>query len=295
MTSISPSTTAAFAKEGVFFMLGNRCPCCGSEHTKANGSGRRLCKSCGRSFRVSTGTVMSSAKLSRAKFRAMLNLMLNDVKLDAICDAVGISSRTAYVWRMKVYTAAFEMQKSAILSGKCWIDEALVPVNDGIAYRFPGGKKPKGVSRNQAIIACAVDGRGNRIALEAGRGHITSAKCVKTYGEHIAKGTVVVHDGVFSHDRLIRFLRSPDEVYKSTAKDAHPMLQPVNSFIAELKHYLSCHGGVRTEYLGLYAAWVAFKSSVRDGKIGERIDLLESYCFQTKAAFRVKDRYGRKK
>ena len=73
------------------------------------------------------------------------------------------------------------------------------------------------------------------------------------------------------------------------------MLEPVNSFIAELKHYLSCHGWVRTEYLGLYAAWVAFKSSVRDGKIGERIGLLESYCFQTKATFRVKDRYGRKK
>ena len=73
------------------------------------------------------------------------------------------------------------------------------------------------------------------------------------------------------------------------------MLQPVNSFIAELKHFLRCHVGIRTEYLGLYAAWVAFKASVREGKIEERIALLESYCFQTKATFRVKDRYGRKK
>lgn len=234
-------------------------------------------------------------KLDRERFRKMANLMLNDVKLEAIIDSVGISSRTAYVWRMKVFAAAFEMQKSTMLSGKCWIDEALVPVNEGIAYRFPSGRKPRGVSRNQAVIACAVDADGNRIAIEAGRGHITSARCVKAYGGHISKGTLVVHDGIFSHDRLIRFLESPDEVCKSTTRDAHPKLQPVNSLIAELKHFLRCHVGIRTEYLGLYAAWVAFKASVREGKIEERIALLESYCFQTKATFRVKDRYGRKK
>lgn len=276
-------------------MRGSECPFCGSDETVKRGEGRRLRKSCRRSFRPSTSTVMSSMKLTREQFRAMANLMLNDVKLEAIMDSVGISSRTAYVWRMKVYTAAFEIQKSSTLSGKVWLDEALIPVNGGIAYRFPDGRKPRGVSRNQAIIACAVDRDGNRIAMEAGRGHITSAKCVKTYGGHIAKGSLIIHDGIFSHDRLIRFLESPDEVYKSTTGDAHPKLQPVNSFIAELKHYLACHGGIRTEYLGLYAAWMAFKSSVRYGKIEERIDLLEPYCFQAKATFRVKDRYGRRK
>ena len=276
-------------------MHGSECPFCGSGDTVKRGEGRRLCKSCRRSFRPSSSTVMSSMKLDRERFRKMANLMLNDVKLEAIIDSVGISSRTAYVWRMKVFAAAFEMQKSTMLSGKCWIDEALVPVNEGIAYRFPSGRKPRGVSRNQAVIACAVDADGNRIAIEAGRGHITSARCVKAYGGHISKGTLVVHDGIFSHDRLIRFLESPDEVCKSTTRDAHPKLQPVNSLIAELKHFLRCHVGIRTEYLGLYAAWVAFKASVREGKIEERIALLESYCFQTKATFRVKDRYGRKK
>ena len=68
-------------------------------------------------------------------------------------------------------------------------------------------------------------------------------------------------------------------------------LRPVNSFISELKRFLRCHVGVRTEYLGIYAAWIAFKSSARDDGIEERIDLLESYCFQTKASFKVKDRY----
>ena len=267
------------------------CPRCGSERTKSNGSGRFLCRGCGRTFVASTSTVMSSMKLGRERFRKMANLMLNDVKLKAIIDSVGVSTRTAYVWRMKIFAAAFEIQKGATLSGKCWIDEALVPVNEGICFRLGSGKKPRGVSRNQAVIACAVDSSGNRIALEAGRGHITSAACVRTYGAHIKKGSLVVHDGIFSHDRLIRFLESPDEVYKTTTRESHPKLQPVNPFIAELKHFLRCHVGVRTEYLGIYAAWIAFKSSVREGGIEERIDLLESYCFQTKASFKVKDRY----
>ena len=267
------------------------CPRCGSERTKSNGTGRFLCRGCGRTFVASTSTVMSSMKLDPERFRKMANLMLNDVKLKAIIDSVGISTRTAYVWRMKIYTAAFEIQKGATLSGKCWIDEALVPVNEGVCFRFGDGRKPRGVSRNQAVIACAVDSAGNRIAIEAGRGHITSAACVRAYGAHIAKGSIIVHDGIFSHDRLISFLESTDEAYKSTTRESHPKLQPVNSFIAELKHFLRCHGGVRTEYLGIYAAWIAFKSSVREGGIEERIDILESYCFQTKASFKVKDRY----
>ena len=276
-------------------MRGSECPFCGSVDTVKRGEGRRLCKSCRRPFRPSTSTVTSSTKLPRGKFRAMANLTPNDAKPEAIVDSVGISSRTAHVWRMKAFAAAFEVQKSTMLSGKCWIDEALVPVNEGIACRLPSGRKPRGVSRNRAAIACAVDSSGNRIALEAGRGHITSAACVRTYGAHIAKGSLVVHDGIFSHDRPIRFLESPDEACKSTTRDAHPKLQPADSLIAELKHFLRCHVGIRTEYLGLYAAWVAFKSSVREGKIEERIALLESYCFQTMATFRVKDRYGRKK
>lgn len=271
-------------------MRGSECPFCGSGETVKRGEGRRLCKSCRRSFRASTLTVMSSMKLDRERFRKMANLMLNDVKLKAIIDSVGISTRTAYVWRMKIYGAAFEIQKKAMLSGECWIDEALVPVNEGVCFRLEGGKKPRGVSRNQAVIACAVDSSGNRIAIEAGRGHITSAACIRAYGAHIKKGSLVVHDGIFSHDRLTSFLKSPDEVYKSTTRESHPKLQPVNSFIAELKHFLRCHVGIRTEYLGIYAAWIAFKSSVRGGDIEDRIDLLESYCFQTKASFKVKDR-----
>ena len=68
-------------------MRGSECPFCGSGETVKRGEGRRLCKSCRRSFRASTSTVMSSMKLPREKFRAMANLMPDDVKLDAIIES----------------------------------------------------------------------------------------------------------------------------------------------------------------------------------------------------------------
>ena len=128
-----------------------------------------------------------------------------------------------------------------MLSGVVWIDEKSVPVNESMVVRLPSGKKMRGVSRNQACVACAVASNGARYAEVAGKGHITSAECVRTYGAHIAKGSKIVHDGVFSHDRLVAAVGGESEVWKSTAKEAHARLQPVNSFIAEIEHYLNVH------------------------------------------------------
>ena len=272
------------------------CPWCGSlstvSHGKAkSGRGRRLCRDCGRTFSETTGTVFLSRRMPEDKLRMMINLMLNDTKLKAITDCVGLSSKTTYLWRMKVFAAAYEIQKSAMLSGVVWIDEKSVPVNESMVVRLPSGKKMRGVSRNQACVACAVASNGARYAEVAGKGHITSAECVRTYGAHIAKGSKIVHDGVFSHDRLVAAVGGESEVWKSTAKEAHARLQPVNSFIAEIEHYLNVHTGIRTRYLGLYCAWIAFRASVKGKDIAERVDELVRECYQISADFKSRTRY----
>lgn len=275
-----------------------RCPRCGSfdvisyGRTK-RGRPRRKCNACGRTFSLTTGTVMFSRKLKIKKLRAMINLMLNDTKLKAIADSVGIAPSTAYLWRMKIYTAARKIRDGALLSGRVWIDEKLIPVNRGQIWRKPDGKKPRGVSRNQVCVACAVDGEGNRYAEVAGKGHISSLQCLKTYGKHIAKGSALVHDGIFSHDALVARIGGRSEVHKSTTREAHEKLQPVNSFIAEIERYLVVHPGLRTEYLDLYCAWVAFKASITAEKMKDKIDELLQICEETPAEFYRKDRHHR--
>ncbi len=235
---------------------------------------------------------MSARKLATDKLWLMVNMMVNGCKLKAISDAVGISSRTAYVWRMKVCAVAFEIQKSVMLSGEVWIDEKLVPVNEGLLYRKTGGFRLRGVSRNQVAIACGVDSEGNRFAFVAGRGHITKRECIETYGRHIAKGSTIAHDGIKGHEELIRRLGAKEELHKSSDPDYHQAMQPIDSFCSEIEHWLEVHRGSRTEYLGLNVAWIAFRSSINEANIEDKIDQLVSKCYQTKATFRVKDRYN---
>lgn len=274
------------------------CPRCGSTDVISygktkKGRPRRKCNACGRTFSLTTGTVMFSRKLKIKKLRAVINLMLNDTKLKAIEDSVGIAPSTAYLWRMKVYTAAKVIRDGACLSGAVWIDEKLVSVNQGQIWRRPDGKKPRGVSRNQVCVACAVDGKGNRYAEVAGKGHISSLQCLRTYGKHISKGSTIIHDGIFSHDALVAEIGGRSEVYKSTTREAHEKLQPVNSFIAEIERYVVVHPGVRTEYLDLYCAWVSFKASIKGEKIDEKIDELLQICEELPAEFYRKNRRHR--
>ena len=148
-----------------------------------------------------------------------------------------------------------------MLSGKAWIDEKLVPVNEGLLYRKAGGFRLRGVSRNRAVIACGVDSEGNRFAFVAGRGRI-------------------------------RRLGAKEELRRSSDPDYHRAMQPIDSFCSEIEHWTEVHRGSRTEYLGLNVAWIAFRSSINEANIGDEIDQLVSMCYQTKATFRVKDRYN---
>ena len=66
----------------------------------------------------------------------------------------------------------------------------------------------------------------------------------------------------------------------------------MNSFIAEIEHYhLNVHTGIRTRYLELYCAWIAFRTSAKGKGIAERVDELVWKCYQTSAAFKSRTRY----
>lgn len=109
--------------KGVFFVEKQRsCPSCGPfgavRFGKRKGVQRRRCRDCGAVFTAATGTPFSSAKLGRAKLEAVLSMTVRDCTVGDAADIAKVSTRTAYVWRMKAFTAAAERQKTAMLSGK---------------------------------------------------------------------------------------------------------------------------------------------------------------------------------
>lgn len=78
---------------------------------------RYLFKDCGTTFCNTTNTVMYKKKLKKEVFRKLVSLILDDTKIQTICDVLHISSRTAYMWRMKIFKEAGEIVKNIRLSG----------------------------------------------------------------------------------------------------------------------------------------------------------------------------------
>lgn len=149
----------------------------------------------------------------------------------------------------------------------------------------------RGQSRNQIVIACAIDKENRKYAQIVGKGHITSKECIESYGKAIEKGSYIIHDGIFSHDALIRYLESQDEVWKSTSKESKKHLQPINSFSAEIKRCLTVHIGLRSENLQDYLNWIVFRSTLNSQNIEEKLEELEALCYKFHYTYRLKDRY----
>lgn len=272
------------------------CPFCGVsdciKYGKKNGKQRYKC-SCGKIFTNRTKTIFSSSKLDEEKLHKLIILVIDDTKIETIMDVLNVSSRTAYMWRMKIFKLAGEIVKTQMLSNFIWIDEKLVQVNKRYLQTKPNGLKYRGLSKNQLVIACAVDINGNKFAKVVGKGHITAKQCIDSYGKHIKHGSHIVHDGIFSHDKLIKCLESTEEIWKSVLKESKKHMQPINSFCSEIERNLIIHIGSRSENLQDYLNWIVFKSSINEGNIEDKISELEEKAFQFHVVYRIKDRYNR--
>ena len=274
--------------------LRTHCGRCGSIDIKKygtrNGFQRWKCKDCGRLSNEKTGTIFSSRKLDDEKFKRLLHHIIRDSTLKTISEILNISSRTAYVWRMKVYSCLSKYFDHIELSEKVWIDEAMIPVNRKDIV-LQGNKLLRGTSRNQIIVCCGIDDQGYCFAQVGGRGHLSSIGSLRAYGRHIKAGSILIHDGIFSHDLLVKELNLDSEIYKSTTQESKKKLQPVNSLIAQIKRNLILHIGGNRKYLQLYLDWICFKRQFKKMKMIDKTGFLESICFQSGVLFKVKDRY----
>lgn len=273
----------------------DKCPFCDSGHIQKNGKykdvQRYKCLDCTRYFCDRSNTIFSSTKLSPSQLRALILLIIDDAKLSLIKDSLHLSSKTVYLWRMKIFKACSELNKQVILKGKVWIDEFLVPVNKKYLVTKDKYKKFRGQSRNQIVVACGVDEWENKYAEIVCKGHITSNECLMTYGKHIEPGSTLIHDGIFSHDKLVQQLHLTSEIHKSVVKSDLKYMQPINSFCAQIERNLTIHIGINNENLQDYLSWIVYKSSLTAKNIEQKIRLLEATCFKNKMIYRVKDRW----
>lgn len=82
------------------------CPKCHSSDISKNGKDRNgtqrfICKSCGKNFNISAGTLFFSSKINIKAWYAFLECILNGTSVAAACTTAKISTVTGSAWMKK--------------------------------------------------------------------------------------------------------------------------------------------------------------------------------------------------
>lgn len=183
------------------------CPRCGSEsvrrdvRSKKTGLIVRECKDCGKKFGPLTGKVSDSRKIPLSEWIEFLVhlFQFHSVKMASL-DSRNADSTGRY-WLSKVFSVVEGMQEGVSLSGKVWIGETYFPKRRSESETW-GRKRLRGLSRNQFCVLTATDAE-TCVLRVCGVGKPSAARAVAGYGEMIAKGSKIIHDGDKSHNAPI--------------------------------------------------------------------------------------------
>ena len=228
------------------------CPRCGSSDIKGNGKDpngirRWRCKSCGRSFSVTTGTVFDSHKIPVADWTEFLLEMFSYESLNGITRSNRRSKTTAPYWLAKLFAVLAGIQDGVVLSGNVQIDEKYYPLSDAEQERKEDGTRPRGLSKNQICIAIGRDDRGLSFFSRLGLGKPSEARVRAAYAGHIQEGSRLIHDMERSHKVLVRELNLTEEAHNSKLIKALPdkenPLCEVNELCYLLELFLNSHSG----------------------------------------------------
>lgn len=221
------------------------CVRCGSRDVKRNGRVRGwqrwLCSSCGRTFGDRTGTVLNSSKLPAGKLKDMMRMLEEGVMTHQIANILGLSVNTVVLWKRKLQALA-KSQENTRLSGDVWVDYTYVraPSLD----RTAGSKR--GISGRLLRIAVACDSSGRHLAFMSGRGAARDRDILRDFSGRIEPGSSVYHDMEFNSWQFLGCYSMP---VRSTAPEAHAVMNPVDRLCAEVKRMLSVHARIKRHNL----------------------------------------------
>ncbi len=239
-----------------------QCPRCHSDNyilhgNTPQGKQRYKCLNCNKTYTLTSETIFNSSKLSFHKLSRYAELMSFNVPLECIEEICEISHPTALLWRRKFHETVNDYQDKIILKDRVWIDETYLM--DTNVIRDDGYKK-RGLSNQQICIVVAIDVHKNALALVCGHGKPTASKIYKSLKDHIAEGSILIHDGDKSHNKLVEELNLYSKTYKANTKDSTYLKEMalINNLCSWIKRYIYRFIGMRKDYLQPYLNWFAY-------------------------------------
>lgn len=279
-----------------------KCPYCGRKpfHFKKSGftkSGVQRYKcTCGRTFLPTTGTIFDEHRISISEWMEYCQNLFRHVSLSADSWNNKNAITTSQYWLHKVFMTLEGVQDGIILSGEVWLDETFYSVRKGDKTLHSDGKQLRGTSRNQYCIGVATD-KKQTVFLVEGLGKPTQKKTWDTFKDHIAPGSVLIHDGDSSHNRLVEAMNLESRVYLSKSTKGLPdkenPLYPVNHAHAILKHFLNSHGSFNRNDLQGYIDLFAFVTNPPK-ELLEKTQILLKRAFENPKSLHYRDYFAAK-
>lgn len=306
------------ADDGGRSMAGRRagvaveCRHCGSRHVWRHGSfrladgsrqQRYLCRTCGRSFCHSTGTIAAYIKKRNLLAEAVAS-MTRGIPLRRLARSLKISLSTAFRWRHLVLAAVASLPKPK-LSGCIVLAELYVPYSEkgsrtargrrgGQTWWQVGPDGPKQVPLaekpgRRAVFRAHVHGLGSCVlVMHSGTGHAMIVagsgslradalqNCLARFVDGTARGeeadgaTTVFAFGSPHYEQACRKLglgyRSLwDERRRRGVLEVTELERPCEKLRSGFRAWLSQFAGVATRYLHHYVAW--YDALVRHGNL----------------------------
>ena len=281
-----------FAEAAELYRPHPPCPSCGQAPTwrdggEPNGLRRFRCPACGRRYNSLTGTVLEHSKATMPQWVGFVRLMRFNVPLDAAAEAVGVTHQTAWEWRHRVFATVDGYQDGLVLRDRVWVDETYVADTD-LSHGY-GQARKRGLSKQKACIAVAIDVHKNPVARLCGHGKPSSRRVSGALSGNIAEGSVIVGDRERAHNALVRAVHGTHEAYKADVRDPVYLerVAMVNNLCSWLKRYLWRFTGMGMANMQSYLNWYVYLFRVkRDGERWPEIARVVRHLLTTDASFR---------
>ena len=289
------------------FANGRFCPICGCTHVKRNGhSGdgkqRYLCMDCGKTFAITTNSIVSGTHKDFSVWEKYIACMLNGLSVRKTAEICGIHRNTAFVWRHKILDALQNMAEDVVLDGIVEADETFFALSykgnhkTSKTFTMPRESRKRGksshkrgLSHEKVCVPCAVNRNGLSIAKATNVGRVSSKDLHGLYDGRIESDSILVTDKMNSY---VRFANAQDLylVQLKTGKTIKGIynIQHINNYHSQLKRFMRAFNGVATKYLNNYLVWHNFVNYAKE-TFAEKRNILLSFALTTPQKETYKD------
>ena len=250
------------------FANGRVCPVCGATHVVRNGkrkdgAQKYICKDCGKSFVITTNSIVSGTRKDLNVWIKYVDCMLNGFSVRKAAEECGIHRNTAFAWRHKILDALQNMANDVILDGIVEADETFFTIsykgNHKKSKKFTMPREPhkrgnsthvRGLSSEKVCVPCAVNRSGMSIAKVSNTGRVSTKDLHEVYDGRIDPSATLVTDKMNSY---VRFSNANGielvQLKTGKAKKGIYNIQHINSYHSQLKRFMKEFNVVSTKYL----------------------------------------------